>query len=135
MQAKKNNKLIHYLWAGRCSATSRTAVLITCNDYLARQMLSVQISFFFFFLSSFVAEDDIVLRVTSVWSAGVTGPGCDPSQLLVNSSCSLVAEHVEQRRSWWQTCKQCSTATATLLCYQYYFHHKSKTQHPTGFYE
>lgn len=38
---------------------------------------------FFFFLSPFVAEDDVTWCVASFWSVGIIGPGCDPSQLLV----------------------------------------------------
>lgn len=58
-----------------------------------------------------------------------------PPNFLCTPTCSLVAQCVEHRQSRWQACKQCSTAIAALLCYQYYFPHKSKTQHPTSFYE
>lgn len=81
----------------------------------------------------FIAEHIILCTISplSVWTSCCSSI---LSQFLVDPS--LLAGNAE-----WETentlmlCKPCSAAAKTLMCYQYYFTHKSKSQHHVGSFE
>jgi len=45
---------------------------------------------------------------------------------------SILGGGEQEKEKALTLCKQCSATAETLVCYQHWFSHKSKAQHPTG---
>ena len=69
-------------------------------------------------------ESDIIWYGISLWSVGVSCPGCAPLPTSSAPSANCLVGWCEEKIL--TLCKHCSTKTS--LCYQHYFQHKSKNQ-------
>lgn len=126
MQAKQTR---YFVLAGRCSATSRKAGLITHNGFLGRQTPSLWTSSSSsFFTPAFIGEHDAIWCGTSLWPVRSAVLAVSPSSSLCSPTLLAVRTAWEAEESL-ALCKFCSAMTKTLACYHRYCHPKSKMQH------
>lgn len=81
----------------------------------------------------FIDKCDTIWYRLSLWPVQVSCPGCVTSQpLALLPNLQPAAGGQSEKHETLNLCKHCSAIDKMLVCYQYWFGHKSKTQNHTG---